>query len=184
MAYNFAPLKEQVGTIEEWLRREYSSISTGRANPALVDSVQAEAYGSFQPLKQLATISIEEARTLRIVPWDKGIIKDVEKALQTSGLPLLVSVDQAGIRATVPQLTTENREKLTKIIRQKLEDARISVRTERQKVDKEIDEAAKAGEFGEDDKFRAKDELQKIIDEANRQLESICESKVADIMTI
>lgn len=184
MAYNFSPLKEQLTDIEDWLRREYSGISTGRANPALVDSVHAEVYGSMQPLKQLATISIEEARTLRIVPWDKSIVKDVEKALQTSGLPLLVSVDANGIRASVPQLTTENREKLSKVIRQKLEDARISVRTERQKVDKEIEEAAKAGEFGEDDKFRAKEELQKLIEEANRQLESVSEGKVTEIMTI
>lgn len=184
MAYNFSPLKEQLTGIEDWLRREYSGISTGRANPALVDSVHAEVYGSMQPLKQLATISIEEARTLRIVPWDKSIVKDVEKALQTSGLPLLVSVDANGIRASVPQLTTENREKLSKVIRQKLEDARISVRTERQKVDKEIEEAAKAGDFGEDDKFRAKEELQKLIEEANRQLESVSEGKVTEIMTI
>lgn len=184
MAYDFSTFKTELSRIEEWLRREYSGISTGRANPGLVDGVHAESYGSMQPLKQLASISIEEARTLRIVPWDKSILKDIEKALQTSGLPLLVSVDSAGIRATVPQLTTENREKLTKVLRQKLEDARISVRTERQKIDKEIDEAGKAGDLPEDDKFRAKEELQKLVDQANRELEAVCDGKVTDIMTI
>jgi ribosome recycling factor len=184
MAYDFSQYKVELSKIEDWLHREFASISTGRANPALVDNVHAESYGSMQPLKQLASISIEEARTLRIVPWDKGIIKDIEKALQTSGLPLLVSTDGQGIRATVPQLTTENREKLTKVLKQKLEDARISVRTERQKIDKEIDAAAAAGDFGEDDKFRAKDELQKFTEEANNKLEAICDSKVTDIMTI
>jgi ribosome recycling factor len=180
MAYNFAQFKQQLQGVEEWLKKEYSSISTGRANPALLDSVNVEAYGTFQPIRNLATISVEDARTLRIVPWDKGQIKDIEKAIQSSGLPISVSSDAAGLRASIPQLTTENKAQITKLAKAKLEESRVSVRMERQKVDKDIDENEKV----EDDKFRAKEELQKIVDATNKKLEELCDAKCNDLMTV
>ncbi len=107
MAYNFTEAKAEFAKIEEWLKTQYSQISTGRANPALVDSVMVESYGSFQPIKNIASITIEEARVLRISPWDKNAVKEIEKALQQSGLPLSVVADSNGIRASIPQLTEE-----------------------------------------------------------------------------
>lgn len=180
MAYNFTQFKQELSSVEEWLKKEYSSISTGRANPGLLDSVSVEAYGTFQPIRNLATISVEDPRTLRVVPWDKGQIKDIEKAIQASGLPLSVSSDAAGLRVAIPQLTTENKTQITKLAKAKLEEARVSVRMERQKVDKDIEENEKV----EDEKFRAKEELQKIVDATNKKLEEMCDAKCADLMTV
>ncbi len=184
MAYNFTETKAEFVKIEEWLKTQYSQISTGRANPALVDSVMVESYGSLQPIKNIASITVEEARTLRISPWDKGVVKDIEKAIQASGLPLSVVSDGNGLRVSIPQLTEESKKGIVKLVKEKLEDARVSVRMERQRVDKEIDAAEKAGEYGEDDKFRAKEDLQKLVDEINHKLEEIFTKKESDIMAV
>lgn len=184
MAYNFTQTKEEFSKIEDWLKTQYSQISTGRANPALVDSVMVESYGSFQPIKNIASITIEEARVLRISPWDKGAVKEIERALQQSGLPLSVISDSNGIRASIPQLTEESKRGVVKLVKEKLEEARVSIRLERQRVDKDIDVQEKAGEFAEDDKFRAKDELQKLVDDANRKMEELFQKKETDIMSV
>jgi ribosome recycling factor len=180
MAYNFSSLKQEFASIEEWLKKEFSQISTGRANPALLDSVQVESYGTFQPVKNIASITVEEVRTLRISPWDKNIVKDIEKAIQASGLPLSVVVDGSGLRVSVPQLTAESKQSLVKLCKEKLEDARVKVRMARQTTDKDIDATEKA----EDDKFRAKEELQKHVDEINKKLEELFAKKEADITTV
>ncbi len=184
MAYNFSDTKTEFAKIEDWLKTQYLQISTGRANPALVDSVMVESYGTFQPIKNIASITIEEARVLRISPWDKGVIKEIERAIQQSGLPLSVISDGNGIRASIPQLTEESRKTVVKLVKEKLEDARVSVRLERQRVDKDIDAQEKAGEFAEDDKFRAKEELQKLVDSVNGRLENLFQQKETDIMTV
>lgn len=180
MAYNFSALKSEFSNIEEWLRKEYSQISTGRANPALLDSVQVESYGTFQPIKNIASITVEEARTLRISPWDKGVIKDIETAIRDSGLPLSATADGNGLRVSVPQLTAESKLSIVKLCKEKLEEARISVRDERRTCEKDIMETEKS----EDDQFRAKEDMQKLVDEANKNLESIFEKKEADITTV
>ncbi|OGI83815.1 ribosome recycling factor [Candidatus Nomurabacteria bacterium RIFCSPLOWO2_01_FULL_36_10b] len=184
MAFNFAKFKDHLITTEEWLRKEYSHISTGRANPALLDSITVESYGSHQPIRNIASISIEESRTLRIVPWDKSQIGAIQKAIQTSGLPFSVSADSDGVRAMIPQLTEENKRGIVKLLKEKLEDARITVRGHRQDVDKEIDFDETAGNLSEDDKKRAKDEMQKLVDIANKNLEEIFMTKEKDIMSI
>jgi ribosome recycling factor len=184
MSYNFTQTKEEFSKIEEWLKTQYSQISTGRANPALVDSVMVESYGSFQPIKNIASITIEEARVLRISPWDKNAVKEIERAIQQSGLPLSVVSDSNGIRASIPQLTEESKRSVVKLVKEKLEEARVSVRLERQRADKDIDAQEKAGEFAEDDKFRAKEELQKMVDTINSQLESLFQKKETDVMTV
>ncbi len=180
MAYNFSSLKEEFTTIHEWLQKEFAQISTGRANPALLDSIQVESYGSFQPIKNIASITVEEARTLRISPWDKGIIKDVETAIRDSGLPLSTVVDSAGLRVSVPQLTAESKLSLVKLCKEKLEEARVKVRLARQTTDKDIAETEKS----EDDQFRAKEELQKQVEETNKKLEELFTKKEADITTV
>ncbi len=184
MAYTFTQTKEEFSKIEDWLKTQYSQISTGRANPALVDSVMVESYGSFQPIKNIASIMVEEARVLRISPWDKNIVKDIEKAIRDSGLPLSVVADGNGLRASIPQLTEESKRVVVKLVKEKLEEARVSVRMERQRVDKDIDAAEKEGGFSEDDKFRAKEDLQKLVDDINGRLEDIFHKKEIDIMTV
>lgn len=180
MAYNFSSLKQEFISIEEWLKKEFSQISTGRANPALLDSVSVENYGSFQPIKNIASITVEESRTLRITPWDKGVVKNIETAIRESGLPFSVVADGNGIRASVPQLTAESKLSLVKLCKEKLEDARVKVRMARQTTDKDIAETEKA----EDDAFRAKEDLQKNVDEINKKLEELFEKKEADITTV
>lgn len=180
MAYNFSPLKQSFLEIEEWLKKEFSQISTGRANPALLDSISVESYGAYQPIKNVASITVEEARTLRITPWDKSIVKAIETAIRDSGLPFSVATDSDGLRAHVPQLTAESKVSLVKLCKEKLEDARVKVRLERQSTDKNISETEKA----EDDAFRAKEDLQKLVDEINKKLEDHFSKKEADITSV
>jgi ribosome recycling factor len=131
MAYNTNDLKQELKKVEEWLSKEYSQVHTGRATPMVLDSVMVESYGSKMPIKNVAGISIEDPKTIRVAPWDKNQIKDIETAIMASNLGLSVVSDSDGVRVIFPMLTTENRTKLAKILKEKLEDARISVRKAR-----------------------------------------------------
>ena len=134
MMYNFTNFKNELKKVEEFLSKEYSQLSTGRASPMVLDGVNVESYGSHQPIKNVASVSIEDPKTLRIAPWDKNQIKAIEKGILTADLGLSVATDELGIRVIFPQLTTETRQKLVKILKEKLEDRRITVRRERDKV--------------------------------------------------
>jgi len=182
MAYNFSPFKQAVKETEEWLKKEFSSIRTGRATPAILDGVSVEAYGSNMPINQVANISIEDARMIRITPWDMSQAKPIEKAILVSDLGLSVTVDDKGLRVVFPELTTDRRSALVKIAKQKLEDAKITMRGEREKVLKDIDKQEKEGFMGEDEKFRLKTELQKMIDDSGRLLEDLFGKKEKEII--
>lgn len=178
--YDFTDFKTQLDIIASWLRKEYSQISAGRAHPALLDNIRVESYGSEQPIKNLATITLEDVRTLRIVPWDKSVVPLIEKAIRISGLPLSVGVDSEGIRASVPQVTEENKKQLVKLTKERLEEARIRVRNERNTTNKDID----TSELSDDEKSDSRDLLQKHVDASNAQLEEIFKNKENDIMTV
>jgi ribosome recycling factor len=180
--YNFSTFKTKLTEVEDWLGREYLSIRTGKATPAVLDSVMVESYGSKTPLKHVAAIGIEDARTVRITPWDKSQLGAIQSAIEAANIGLSVSPDSSGLRAIFPMLTEERRKMLIKLTGDKLEDARISVRKEREKVWEEIQEQEKAGEMSEDDKYKAKDDLQKMIDEANGKLEALSKRKETEIM--
>ncbi len=169
MNYDQKSVKNELSNTIDWLRKEYVQLSTGRAHPSLIDSVGVEVYGDRQPIKNIATITTEDARTLRISPWDKSLTADIHKALQTSGLPYSFSADSEGVRLGIPQLTAENKTALIKVIKAKLEDARISVREQRTKILKEID----ASTSSDDEKKRFKDAVQKGVDEINKELEEL-----------
>lgn len=181
MAYNLNTLKVKVKETEEWLQREFSAIRTGRASPVLLDIVNVEAYGTRMPLNQVASISIEDARTLRITPYDPSVMKDIEKGIIASGLGISPAVDESGLRVAFPELSSERRVQLLKVAKEKLEDARITLRSEREAVWSDIQKQEKEGLMSEDDKFRAKDDMQKVIDEGNRTLEAIFEKKEKEI---
>jgi len=176
MAYNTTNFKSELKKIEEWLSKEYGSVHTGRATPMILDSISVESYGSYMPIKNIASVSIEDPKTLRIAPWDKSQIKGIESAIAAANLGLSVVSDSDGVRAIFPMLTTENRAKLVKILKEKLEDARISVRQERQT------EIEKTSELSEDEAKRAKDDIQKCVDESNRNLEAIFDKKEVEVM--
>jgi ribosome recycling factor len=178
MAFNFTNLDKGLQESTEWLAREFSRVHTGRAVPMLLDGVMVEAYGSFQPIKNVGSINVEDARTLRIALWDKSVVKDVEKAIAAANLGLSVATDSDGMRVIFPPLTTENRARLVKVLKEKMEEARISVRKEREAAQSEL----KTADLPEDDARRAKDEIQKRVDAANAKLESIFESKEEEVM--
>lgn len=161
--------------------REMATIRTGRAAPAILDGVRVEAYGSEMPINQLATVSIEDARTIRISPWDATQTKSIEKAIGASGLGLSVVVDGGGLRVIFPELTSDRRAALLKIAKGKLEDARVTLRGEREKSIKEIDKNQKEGSLSEDEQFRLKEDLQKVVEEIGKKLEVILEKKEKEI---
>lgn len=182
MQYNFSNFKIDLKKAEEFLSKEYSQLSTGRASPMILDGVSVESYGAMQPIKNVASISIEDPKTLRIAPWDKSQIKGIEKAILTADLGLSVATDDAGIRVIFPQLTSETRQKLVKVLKEKLEEARITVRRERGNVWEEIQKLEKEGKMTEDERNRSKEELQKIVDESNKSLEFIFEKKEKEVI--
>lgn len=181
MTYDTKMFDEKVQAAKEWLVREYGAIRTGRANPALLDSIKVQAYGSLMPLKQVANVSVEDARTIRIAPWDMGLVKDVERAITQADLGVGVTADSAGVRVTVPDLTAERRTQLIKVAKQKLEEARTAVRVARDEARKGVQESEKAGDITEDDRFRMHEELQKHTDACNEALEALFEKKEQEL---
>ncbi len=179
--YNFASFKQSIKDLEEWLKKEFTTIRTGRATPTILDGVMVEAYGTPMSVASLANISIEDARCLRITPWDMSQTKVIEKGILISDLGLSVSVDDKGLRILFPNLTTERRTALIKIAKQKLEDARVTLRSEREKALKDIDAREKSGELSEDEKFRMKADVQKMVDDAGGILETIFSRKEKEI---
>lgn len=182
MQYNFSNFKIALKKVEEFLGKEYGQLNIGRASPMVLDSINVESYGSSMPLKNIASVSIEDPRTLRVSPWDKTQIKGIEKAIMAANLGLSVAVDDSGIRVIFPQLTTESRQSLVKVLKEKLEESRIAIRREREEVVGDIETKQKEGKMTEDEKFRAKEELQKIVTEANDKLEELFERKEKEIL--
>jgi ribosome recycling factor len=183
MAYDFSKFKKNVSGGEEWLKKEYSSLRTGQANPALLDAVKVDSYGAPVPLSQVGSITTEGARTLRITPWDAAQIKDIEKAIIVASLGVSVIIDDKGLRVNVPDLTAERRTQIVKIAKEKLEDARRTMRAHRDEVMKDLQAKEKTGGLGKDDAFRFKTEAQKIIDDSNKKMEEIYARKEKEIQS-
>lgn len=166
---------------KDWLQKEYASIRTGQASPALLDSIKVESYGSMMPINQVGSVGIEDARTLRISPWDTTQVPAIEKAIRDADLGISVVTDSAGLRVIFPELTSERREQLLKLAKSKFEDARITVRAVRDDVMKQIDKSEKDGDISEDEKFTRKETVQKEMDATNRELELACETKEQEL---
>jgi ribosome recycling factor len=181
MAYSFDQFTASVAETTEWLTREYSGIRTGRATPMILDSVTVESYGSMMSIKEVGSVGVEDARTLRITPWDSSQVKAIEKGITAANLGLSVVTDDKGLRVVFPELTAERRDQLTKLAKTKLEDARVAIRKARDEANKAIDAAEKDGGMGEDEKFRLKQELQKKVDDANSSLEALFAKKEAEM---
>jgi ribosome recycling factor len=182
MAYDFSEFKQASEATLNWLKKEYSGIRTSRAMPNILDGVLVEAYGTPMPISQLATISIEDSKTLRVSPWDKNVAKNIDKAIRESNLGLSVSLDTVGLRISFPELTSERRVMLSKVAKEKLEEARIRVRTEREKNLGNLDKKEKEGSISEDDKFRLKNDLQKMVLDTNQKLEELASKKEKEIL--
>lgn len=163
---------------------EAGTLRTGRANPGMVENLIVEYYNAKTPLVQIAGISIPEPRQIVISPWDKGALTQIEAAIRESDLGLNPVNDGSVIRILLPALTEDRRRELVKTLNSRAEEARISIRNVREDAWKEIQEAEKAGDISEDEKFRGKDELQKVIDEFNEKLETVRARKEGEIMTV
>jgi ribosome recycling factor len=180
--YNFNEFKKQLAGAEEWLRREFQQIRTGQASPAVLDSVKVDVYGSLLGIKELASVVIEGARTLRISPWEKSQVKEIEKAIAVANLGVSTVVDDQGVRVNFPELTADRRKEIARAAKEKMEDAKKQVRLHRDAVIKDLQTKEKAGGMGEDDSFRLKNEAQKMVDEANKKLEELYVKKEKELL--
>lgn len=181
MAYDFSKLKANIKETEEWLARELSGVRTGRATPSLLDGVKPEAYGTRTSLRELASVSVEDARTLRVIPWDKTLSKAIEKGITDADLGIGVSTDDQGLRISFPELTSERRTQFSKLAGDKTEQAKVTLRQHRTDALKALEVAEKAGGIGEDEVKRLKGEIQKLIDAGNGALLKILERKETEI---
>ena len=168
----------------DFFKKDISSLRTGRANPAMLDGVYVEAYGTKTALVGLASISVPEARSIVITPWDKTIAKDIEKAITAADLGLSPVNEGDKIRLVVPQLTEENRKELVKKLSEKMETARIALRQLRDQIKESIEAAFKNKAVSEDDKFRFFKELDEEITRQNDALKAVKDKKEEEIMTI
>lgn len=174
-------IKPHLEKIPEFLKRELLGFHAGQISQESVAEIEVSCYGSHLPIKQLGVIRRPEAGTLTIEPWDKTILSDIQKAILNAISSLSVSTDGERVKIAAPALTQERRQELIRELHQLLEEARISVRRQREQAWKEIQNLEKEGEISEDDKFRAKDELQKLIDEYNEKVEEMGERKEKEI---
>ncbi len=181
MAYNFTPFQTKLKATEEWLAKELGGVRTGRASASFLDNIRVDSYGTEMAITAVASVNSEDPKTLRITPWDNSQIKNIEKAITVSNLGVSVVVDDKGLRVIFPELTGERRIQLAKISKEKLEDARVALRRERNEVMSDIEKKQKAGEMGEDDMKRAKDEVESKMKEANKKLDDMFEKKEKEI---
>lgn len=182
MQYDFGGFKKTCEANISWLKKEYASLSTGQASPSVLDGVSVESYGSRVPINQVASILTSGPKTLLIAPWDKTIAANIDKSIRESNLGLSVSLDAQGIRVSFPELTNERRTLLVKVVKEKLEEARIKTRVEREKHLNDFDKKEKEGSLNKDEKFRLRNELQKLVDEANSKLEETASKKEKEIL--
>lgn len=166
------------------LKNEFTKLQIGRANATLVEDVKVEAYGTTQPLKAIASISIPDPKTIQIQPWDKSNLNQIESAILTSGLNLTPINDGNVVRINIPPLTEDRRSELTKLVHQLAEEARISIRNARQTAHEAFKKLETDKEISEDDFHRANKVLQDIVDKTNEQIEELAKVKEKDIMTV
>ena len=168
----------------EATRSEFAAVRTGRATPALLDRLHVEAYGSAVPLKQVASVSTPDARSLMIVAFDRNTVGDIRKAIEKSDLGLTPNIDGSNIRLSIPPLTEDRRKDLVKVIRKKAEDGRIAVRNVRHKIHDELKAQLKDHKLTEDESKRAQDQLQKLTDKYVKEIDTLVGSKEKEIMEV
>lgn len=175
---------KRMGKSIEALKNEFSKIRTGRAHTSLLDHVKVEYYGNEVPLNQVATVSVADARTLTVQPWEKVMVPVVEKAILNSDLGLNPSTAGDVIRVPLPMLTEERRKEMTRVVRHEAEGARVAVRNIRRDANNDIKELLKEKEITEDEARRGEDEIQKITDKYIAEIEQLLTVKEKDLMEI
>jgi len=166
------------------LQEEFSAIRSGRANAGMVDRLNVEYYGSSVPLQQLASFSVPEARQLLIIPFDKGALQAIEKAIQTSDLGVNPGNDGNNIRLVFPPLTEDRRKELVKVAKSKAEDARVSARNARRNARQELERLEKDGEISKDDVERAEKDLDKATTDIVSEIDAMVVTKETELMEV
>ena len=165
-------------------KREFAGVRTGRASPALLERVSVEYYGVSTPITQVASVSVPEARLLVIQPWDKALIKEIERALLKSELGLTPSTDGAVIRLPIPPLTGERRRELVKVVHKQAEEGRVAIRNIRRDNREKLERLEKAGDLSKDEARRHQDELQKITDQHIKETDTLLAAKEKEITEV
>jgi ribosome recycling factor len=175
--------KKDVEKCIGYLKEDLSQIRVGRATPDLVEDVMVDAYGTTSPLKNVATITIVDAKTINIQPWDSSVLEDVGRGLESAKLGFSTMVEGDRVLVKLPDLTEERRKEYVKVMKERVEDARVAVRQVRQKYMKEIDELEDEG-LSQDQADRLREEIEKGVKEANEKIEKIREEKEKELLTI
>jgi ribosome recycling factor len=168
----------------EALRHELAKIRTGRAHPSLLDHITVSYYGSEMPIRQVANVTAEDARTLAVTPWERGMVQAVEKAIMQSDLGLNPNTAGSVIRVPMPPLTEERRRDLIKVARHEAEQARVAVRNIRRDANADLRELVKDKEISEDDERRGQESVQKLTDQYVKEVDEVLAGKEADLMSI
>lgn len=176
--------KEKMKAAIEHLKEEYTAIRAGRANPAVLDKVTVDYYGSPTPINQVAAVSVTEARVILIQPWDASILGGIEKAIQKSDIGINPQNDGKNIRLIFPQLTEDRRKEIVKEISKIAEDAKISIRNIRRDCMDKIKNLKKTSEITEDDMKKAEKKVQTFTDDSCAEIEKLCSAKTAQTMEI
>lgn len=166
----------------EAIKKQFSTMRTGRAHPSLVESIKVDYYGTKTPIKQLANIGVPEPRLIVIQPWDKGSMTAIEKAIMSSDVGITPANDGKVIRLSMPQLTHERRDELAKVLHRIAEEGKVSVRNTRHHANDVAAKLEKDKKMTEDDKFLAKDRIQKLTDEYIKKIETVLSDKEKEIM--
>jgi len=170
--------------ITKHFKNEIDKLKAGRATTALVEDILIDSYGVKAPLKQVGSISIPEPSLLVIEPWDKNLLKEIEKALSQSNLDLSVSISETAVRGKISPLTEEKRLQIIKLLHEKKEEAKVSLRQTRDKIRKGIEQQEKDKEISEDDKFTFQKELDEVIKNKTQEIEDSSKKKEEDIMKV
>jgi len=179
-----AKAKTDMDKTVEVVAKEVASYRTGRASPALVDSLEVEYYGTKVPLNQIASIHVAETRLLAITPWDKNALSAIEKAIMTSELGLMPTNDGNIVRLELPALTEERRKEIVKGVRQIVEEGKVAVRNVRRDANDQLKKAQKDGTISEDDAKRGQDEIQRVTDKYVEELDAMGQAKESEVMAV
>jgi len=179
-----AQVRERMEKSIEAVRREFTSVRSGKATPNLLDTVRVEAYGSKMALNQVGTVSAPEPRLLLVQPWDKSLLKEIEKGIQEAGLGLNPSNDGNVVRVPIPALTEERRKDMVRMLHKLAEEGRVAIRQIRQDANKEIKAKQGKHEVSEDDARRQMDEIQKLTDQHIKKIDDLLAHKEEEVMEV
>lgn len=174
----------RMGKSVEALQKAFTKIRTGRAHPSLLDQIVVSYYGSDTPLSQVANVTVEDSRTLKVTPWEKDMVKAIEKAIMVSDLGLNPTTQGVAIRIPLPPLTEERRRDLVKVVKNEAEQGRVAIRNIRRDANSEIKEALKEKMVSEDEAHSGEEKVQQITDKFIKEVEKYLEAKEADLLSM